>query len=178
VIDHEEHFTASLSQRIDAARMLADRKIKVSFHFHPLVFYSGWLADYRTVVENVLDQFKPSEILFISFGSVTLIKPVIQKIRDLGNPSKILQMQFVSDPHGKLTYPDDVKVKMFGALYNMFSDWHDDVFFYLCMEKPSIWEKSLGYVYETNDIFEKEFGAKTLPKCFSKPKRFAPAKPA
>jgi spore photoproduct lyase len=178
VIDHEEHFTAPLNQRLDAARMLADHDIKVSFHFHPLVFYSGWLTDYKDVVQKILNQFDPSEILFISFGSVTLIKPVIQKIRDLGNPSKILQMQFVSDPHGKFSYPDERKVRMFKALYGMFSEWHKEVFFYLCMEKSSIWEASFGYVYETNDIFEKEFAEKTLPKCISRTKRTAPAKPA
>ena len=43
VIENEEHFTASLESRINAARQLAERGIKVAFHFHPMVWYDGWL---------------------------------------------------------------------------------------------------------------------------------------
>jgi len=103
-------------------------------------------------------------VLFISFGSITLIKPAIKKIRKLGNPTKILQMEMVPDPHGKLTYPDEIKIAMFSNMYHSFQAWHDNVFFYLCMEKVSIWEKSFGYVYSNNEEFEKEFGAKTMCK--------------
>jgi len=42
IIDNEEHFTANLNQRLSAARAVADKGIKVAFHFHPIVYYSGW----------------------------------------------------------------------------------------------------------------------------------------
>ena len=164
IILNEEHFTASLPERLAAARSLADRGIKVAFHFHPMVYYSEWQTGYADIVQDIIGQFKPDEVLFISFGSVTLIKPVMQKIRDLGNPSKILQMDFVADPHGKLTYPDHIKIEMFSHMYRAFSDWHNRVFFYLCMEKPEIWMQSFGYVFDTNEIFEAEFGKHTMRK--------------
>ncbi|NIV72697.1 MAG: hypothetical protein GWN44_08470, partial [Calditrichae bacterium] len=41
IIENEEHFTASLEQRLQAARTIADYGIKVAFHFHPLVYYQG-----------------------------------------------------------------------------------------------------------------------------------------
>jgi spore photoproduct lyase len=87
--------------------------------------------------------FHPDEIVFISFGSVTFIKPVIKKIRNLGFPTKILQMKFVTDPHGKLTYSDEIKIEKFSFMYNAFKEWRDKVFIYLCMEKSEIWEKKL-----------------------------------
>ncbi len=164
IIENEEHFTASLSDRILAARKCADAGIKVAFHFHPMVYYKGWFDDYPQIAAQLIDNFDPNEVLFVSFGSITLIKPVIQKIRKLGNPTKTLQMDFVTDPHGKMTYPDHIKVKMFKRIYEAFNLWKDDVFFYLCMEKASIWEKSLGYVYDTNEQFEEDFGKKTLGK--------------
>jgi len=163
VVKNEEHFTAGLGRRLAAARRIADAGIPVAFHFHPMVCYLGWEDNYRDVATEVIRSFDPAEVSFISFGSVTLIKPVVQKIRRRGNPTKITQMKMVPDPHGKLTYADDVKVAMFRLMYETFSDWHDKVFLYLCMEKRSIWDQSFGHAYDSNDEFEAEFGRKTLP---------------
>jgi spore photoproduct lyase len=149
---------------LKAARTVADKNVKIAFHFHPLIWYKNWARDYTKIVEGIIKNFKPNEVLFISFGSITLIKPVIQKIRVLGNPTKTLQMPLVSDPHGKLTYPDDIKIKMFRQMHEAFKPWRDKVFLYLCMEKESIWKSSFGYAYENNEIFEQTFGQYTMNK--------------
>jgi spore photoproduct lyase len=165
VIENEEHFTAGIQQRLGAASAVADAGIKVAFHFHPMVYYEGWKNDYDEAASLVMDRFKPEEVLFVSFGSVTLIKPVIDKIREIGNPTRILQMELVPDPHGKLTYPDDIKVMMFRRMYESFAPWRDRVFMYLCMEKAAIWQRTFGYVYRNNEEFERDFGEKTMNKC-------------
>ena len=164
IIENEEHFTAPLEERIASARAVADRGLKVAFHFHPLVWYEGWKKGYLEIANRLMDEFDTQEVLFISFGSITLIKPVVQKIRDLGNPTKTLQMELIKDPHGKLTYPDHIKTMMFKHMLEAFSTWQNKVFFYLCMEKASIWEDSFGYVYPTNEEFENGFGKKTMCK--------------
>lgn len=163
VIENEEHFTARLDERLDAARAVADRGVGVAFHFHPMVYYDGWDRDYPAVAERLQDIFVPEEVRFISFGSVTLIKPVIHRIRELGNPTKILQMEMVPDPKGKLTYSDTIKVDMFRTMYEAVRTWRDEVFLYLCMEKSSVWEQSFGYVYGSNEEFEAEFCRRTIP---------------
>lgn len=154
IIENEEHFTASLDNRLFAARAVANKGVKVSFHFHPIVYYDEWKKSYTAISEQIQNMFNPQEILFISFGSVTFIKPVLKKIRKQGFNTKITQMELVTDPHGKMTYPDEIKIEKFSTMYKSFSDWHDQVFFYLCMEKASLWEKSLGYVYPDNETFE------------------------
>jgi len=164
IIDNEEYFTANLQNRLLAARAVADRGVKVSFHFHPIIYYQGYETAYPAIALRIMELFSPQEVLFISFGSLTFIKPVIKKIRKLGFPSKILQMEFVSDPHGKLTYPDAIKVQKFRLMYQTFAPWHRNVFFYLCMEKAAVWQDSLGYVYKTNEQFEDDF----LKQAFAK----------
>jgi spore photoproduct lyase len=164
VVEHEEHFTASLDDRLNAARAVADEGVGVAFHFHPMVWYEGWPADYTRLAGMVIDRFAPEEVRFVSFGSVTLIKPVIRKIRELGNPTKINQVELVPDPHGKLTYTDDIKVQLYKKIYSAFAPWKDDVFMYLCMEKRSIWERTFGYAYDTNAEFESDFGRRTMPR--------------
>ena len=164
IIRNEEHFTATLEQRLDAARQVADRHIDVAFHFHPMVHYQGGHTDYQQVAENLMARFTPAEVLFVSFGSVTLIKPAIQAIRQRGGASKILQMELVPDPKGKLTYPDSVKAAMFSHIYQVFAPWHGEVFFYLCMEKAALWESTFGRVFQSNQEFETEFGRQVRAK--------------
>ncbi|MBI4368414.1 MAG: DNA photolyase [Candidatus Omnitrophica bacterium] len=167
VIQNEEHLTASLARRLEAARSVRDRGMKVAFHFHPIVYYEGWQADYTMLAAELQRQFRPAEVLFISFGSVTFIKPVIQEIRKRGEPTKILQMEMVPDPHGKLTYPDPVKLLLFRTMYRAFEPWHGAVFFYLCMERAYFWDEVFGWHYPTNEEFERDFGVKTMSKITS-----------
>lgn len=157
LIRNEEHFTASLERRMAAARSVADSGIRVAFHFHPMVQYHGWQIEYGEVAQQLLDLFEPPEVAFLSMGSVTLIKPVIQEIRRRGGQTKILQMELVPDAHGKLTYPDTIKVELFRYLYEQLTPWHREVFFYLCMEPTHIWNQALGHAYSTNQEFEDHF---------------------
>lgn len=157
VIRNEEHGTASLGRRLRAARAVADRGVRVAFHFHPMVWYQGWREGYGAVAESLLARFSPPEVAFVSMGAVTLIRPVVREIRRRGGETKILQMERASDPHGKLTYPDRVKLELYRHLYAALAPWHDDVFFYLCMETAPIWEAVLGRSYTTNEDFERAF---------------------
>ena len=164
VVRNEEHFTASLEQRLQAARTVADRGVFVAFHFHPMVRYAGWNRDYPALARRLMDMFDPEEVLFVSMGSVTLIKPVIREIRRRGGETKILQTELVPDPHGKWTYPDEVKIRMFRTMYAAFQPWHDRVYFYLCMEKAAIWDAVFGWHYPTNDAFEADFGRHVMSR--------------
>ncbi len=168
IVENEEHFTASLEKRLAAARAVANRGIKVGFHFHPMIYYDGWQQEYPAIAATILKNFLPEEILIISFGSVTFIKPVIKKIRDSAIASKILQMPLVPDPHGKYTYDDDLKVKMYSRLFEAFEPWHEEVFFYLCMEKSAIWQRTFGFSWPTNDEFEQAMFSACCAKLNSK----------
>lgn len=154
IINHEEHGTATLKQRLVSARALADKGVIIGFHFHPIFYYEGWEEGYQSIVLNIFDQFSPQEIGMISFGTLTYIKPAIRRMREAGFKSKALQIPLV-DAAGKLSYPMDIKEKIFRSVYNYFKDWHNDVFFYFCMEDKSLWNSVFGYYYETNDQFEK-----------------------
>jgi spore photoproduct lyase len=163
IIRNEEQGAAPLEKRLQAARTIADQRIPVGFHFHPMVYYQGWRQDYPQVVEQVLQAFSPREVSFISMGSVTMIKPVVREIRRRGGPTKILQMQMVQDHHGKLTYPDRVKLDLFQTLYSAFEPWQEEVFFYLCMETAAIWRQVFGTAYSANSDFEVDFLDRCLP---------------
>jgi spore photoproduct lyase len=153
IIENEEHLSSTLQQRLDAARALANRGIKVGFHFHPMVEYEGYLSEYADVFATLINMFSPEEVMMVSLGTLTFIKPVIKKLRSRGLSSKILQMPF-ENASGKFSYPLETKKSMFSNAYNTFKPWHEKVFFYMCMEDHSLWKDVFGYEYSSNDEFE------------------------
>jgi len=163
IIENEEHLAASLDKRIVSARALADKGVIVGFHFHPIVEYENYLHDYKEVYDELISTFKPEEVSLISMGTLTFIKPVIQKLRQRNFKSKILQMPF-DDAAGKASYPMDIKEEMFTHAYESFKPWHDKVFFYLCMEDHSLWKKCFGYEYNTNADLERAMVASYCEK--------------
>ncbi len=154
IIDNEEHLTASLAKRVASARKLADKGIKVGFHFHPIVEYEGYLDEYQEVYQSLQKTFISQEVALVSFGTLTFIKPVIKQLRAREFHSKITQIPMV-DASGKSSYPDATKEEMFSHAYKSFKSWHKEVFFYLCMEEHEMWAKTFGYQYTTNNDFER-----------------------
>lgn len=154
LIKHEEHGTASLEKRLQAARKMADAGYMVGFHFHPIVHYDRWQRDYELVVEQLCDMFKAEEVALVSLGTLTYIKSVVRDIRKRGIPTQILKMPMV-DSDGKMSYPDEIKLQLFSGVYDRFpQSWKNDVFFYLCMENRRLWKPVFGYEYASNNDFE------------------------
>ena len=153
IIDNEEHLTASLEQRIEAARLIADKGTLVGFHFHPIVVYKNYLEEYKKIYNKLLTTFTSNEVVLISMGTLTFIKPVIKKLRDRELKTKILQMPF-DTINGKKSYSIEQKKEMFKHCYNSFKPWHGKVYFYLCMEDHSLWKDTFGFEYSSNNQFE------------------------
>jgi len=153
IIKNEEHLTASLEQRIDSARALANKGVLVGFHFHPIVVYKDYLNDYKKIYDTLIETFTHDEVVLISMGTLTFIKPVIKQLRTREMKTKILQMPFETI-NGKQSYSIETKKEMFSHLYNSFKSWHGKVYFYMCMEAHSLWKDVFGFEYSSNNQME------------------------
>jgi len=154
IIQNEEHATASLERRLQAAREMADKGVVVGFHFHPIIHYTDWRQEYSALYQLLQQMFKPSEVAMVSLGTLTFIKPVMKQIRQRDFNSMILKMPLV-EAAGKFSYPLETKLELFSHAYDSFApQWHDEVFFYLCMEDHSMWQPVFGYHYPSNNEFE------------------------
>ena len=163
IVRNEELRTAPLQSRISAARKIADRGILVGFHLHPIVAFQGWEVEYPALVSQLTDTFQSSEVALVSMGTLTFIKPVMKQLRERKQKSKILQMPF-EDAAGKTSYPIELKKQFFKRVYDAFSPWHNEVFFYLCMEDPSLWPAVFGFDYANNAAFESAMKSHYLQK--------------
>ena len=153
IIDNEEHLTASLNQRVEAAQKLAQKGVVVGFHFHPIVHYENYLEEYKEIFDRLINEFNPENVALVSFGTLTFIKPVINKIKSRDFKSKILQMPF-EEINKKQSYPYEIKKEMFKFAYDSFKAWHNKVYFYLCMEDHKLWKDCFGYEYSSNNQME------------------------
>ncbi len=155
IIEKEEHLSATLEQRLSAARKAADKGIPIGFHLHPMVWFEGWEEEYRHVIERVTATFKAEELVMFSLGTLTFTKAVLRTLRSQGRESRILDMELV-EAAGKYSYPLDIKQSMFSHAYSCFpKQWKQQgPFLYLCMEDPSLWEPTFGYSYPNDRAFE------------------------
>ena len=153
IIDAEERLTSSLDRRLEAARKAADAGIPVGFHLHPMVWYEGWEKEYRELCSRLLEEFRADEVVTVSLGTLTFIKPVLKKLRERPIRSKILQMP-LEEASGKLSYPLSIKKELFSAVYGELEPWHNLVYFYMCMEDPELWMPVFGKAFDDNTEFE------------------------
>jgi spore photoproduct lyase len=163
IIDHEEHLSASLVQRLDAAERIAARGRLVGFHFHPMVHYDRWRAEYLAICRELEARFDPARVAMVSLGTLTFTRGVMKTIRQRPLTSKILQMP-MEEIAGKFSYPPDTKVELFSTVVDGLSNWRRQVFFYLCMEARELWKPVFGYHYESNAEFETAMKAAYLAR--------------
>ena len=155
IIAKEEHLTANLDQRLDAAQRARDRGLLIGFHLHPMVFFDGWEDEYGSLIEKLVSRFQPEELMMFSLGTLTFTKAVLRELRSSQRKTRILDIDLTLTA-GKYSYPLETKQKLFGFAYDRFPDsWKQDKpFFYLCMEDPSLWEPTFGYSYPNDRAFE------------------------
>ena len=174
IIEKEEHFTASLSERLRMAQKARDNGNLVGFHIHPMFYFKGWEKEYGEVVEAIVSNFRPEEICMIGIGTLTVTKAVIKRLREMGQESKVLQME-LTEAAGKYSYPLDKKEKMFRHIYASFpEEYRKGVFFYLCMEDPSLWKPVLEREYSSDKEFEMDMKKNYLRKIWGEREQAAP----
>lgn len=155
IIQWEERGTASLEQRLQAARSCADKGIPVGFHFHPMVRYRNWEREYRELFRMVQNRFSQEEVVLCSLGTLTYIKPVLKKIRERDFHSAILRMP-MEEIAGKFSYPPEQKEELFRLALDELAAWQEEVYCYLCMEDKALWPRLFGKSYRDNEAFEKD----------------------
>ena len=154
-IAHEEPLTAPLEPRLRAARQLADKGVKVGFHFHPIVRYQGWKTEYRDLCERLTGLFRAEEVATVSLGTLTFSRAALKTIRHKAMQTQILRFP-MEEIAGKFSYPVTVKRELFSHVYRALSPWHGRIFFYLCMEDPALWPEVFGFAYQSNEDFEQD----------------------
>lgn len=151
----EEKDVALLKERFSAAQKAAKKGFKVGFHFDPIYYYEGCLADYFEVIDAIFEHVSEKSIGWISLG-VIRFSPVLREIL-IERDSKINEMElFPSSVDGKMRLFYPLRYKVLNALKGHLQKYTNKI--YLCMEPLSMWQDlDLDYKHLNHRIFKDFF---------------------
>lgn len=150
VAGKDEHGSALIKDRIEAARRLTDDGYRVGFHFDPLIFYPGWEDGYRKVVDMLVEKIPPSSIALISIGSLRFMPRMKQIATNRFPDTKIYSQEFIPGIDGKMRYLQEIRLEMYEKMVTWLRQYSDRLFIYFCMESRLVWKKTLGFVPSSN----------------------------
>jgi len=138
IIDKNEFFTASLSERLESAEKCSRAGYKTGFHFDPVIYFKGWESEYERTIGLLFSKIKPENIVWISIGTFRFkpeLKPIIEnRFPDNG----ILDEELLPGFDDKLRYPYGLRYAMYKFLMGVFKKYSKKIPIYLCMEETSM----------------------------------------
>jgi spore photoproduct lyase len=144
VVRREEHKTASLAARLQAARRCRDAGYLIGLHFDPLLYYPGWEADYEPFVDQVFGVLSPQEIATVSMGSLRFAPGLKAVVRQRFPKSGIMDAELLPGFDGKVRYFKPLRVEMYTRMLTWLRRYIDDTQLYLCMESRDVWQQVFG----------------------------------
>ena len=143
VIRRAEAGTPSLEQRLEAAQRCQQRGYPLALHFDPLVMTEGWEDQYRELVRRVFRNLDPRSILWVSLGALRYPPSLHERILSCGlGPEEIFP-----GLDGKSRYLRPLRTRMFESMVRWLREMGgNDLFVYLCMESPEVWQRAIGWI--------------------------------
>lgn len=155
IIQQNELKTASLEQRLTAAKKLVDEGYRVAFHFDPIIYYPGWKEGYRKTVENLLDNIPAKKIAWISLGTLRYTNSLKQIAEKRFPGLSIFSNEFFPAEDGKMKYLKTIRKELLDEMVGWISKKSPEIPLYFCMEKRSLWQNSFQRPPVDSDALEK-----------------------
>ena len=154
IIDSDEGGTASLEERLGAARRCQDAGYRLGFHFDPMIEYPDWENDYREMVDQTFATIDWRGLSWLSMGVVRTTPALKRTMRDRFPRTRLLTGEQVLCPDGKLRYFQPLRIDMYRKMLGWIRRAAPTVKVYLCMESKEVWQQVFGYAPSC----EKELG--------------------
>ncbi len=154
----EEHKTATLDERLQAASQCVQAGYPVAFHLDPLIFYPDWETDYAALIREIFEQIPASSIPWISIGSLRMTPRLKAIMRQRFGGSFLPLGELVPCEDGKLRYFKPIRVLMFQKVFDWIRARAPHTSVYTCMETPDVWTK----VFHQRPPNERELGRRII----------------
>ena len=145
IIKSEERFTASLIQRLKAAKQCESWGYKLGFHFDPVVIYENSEKEYQKVIKLIFQYVKKENIVWISIGSFRFMPDLKSIIKKRFPQSKIIYGEFIKGLDNKMRYFKPLRIELYKEIVLCIKKYAPNIMIYFCMEDQEVWEKSLGF---------------------------------
>ena len=140
IIQREEHGTASLSERLAAARKCRDQGFQIAFHIDPMIWHPEWKENYAELASQIQKLFLPEEVNIISLGALRFQPEQRHMMRErFGMNSLVTAAEMFPSEGNKLRYDAGLRAEMFQFMSRQFKDQNPQWPLFLCMETPETW---------------------------------------
>ena len=149
IMEREELRTASLDQRLAAAKQCADWGYRLAFHFDPIIYHPGWQEGYRETIDRLFAAVPANKIAWISLGALRYL-PNLKAIANSRFPkSRFFHEEFVLGLDNKYRYFRRQRVEMYSLLVERIKQYAaPQTCVYFCMESDEIWQEVFGFIPE------------------------------
>ncbi len=139
----QEGGSASLEERLRAARTCAQAGFRVCLHFDPVIPFPGWEHGYARTVEMIADHLRPEDVAYISLGSLRFMPELKQRIEANHPQARYIYAEFITGLDGKQRLLRPLRVRQ---LRHVAEALRRAGFqgLYLCMESDEVWNAVFG----------------------------------
>jgi spore photoproduct lyase len=145
IIEEEEVRTASLEERINAAKRCQERGYPVGFHFDPILCHEGWDKGYQETILSLFKHIDPKGVIWISLGGFRYPPQLKSIVKERFPGTKIFLGELFPGRDGKFRYLKEIRVEMYEKIVGWLKDVDPSLFIYLCMESKEVWERVFGW---------------------------------
>jgi len=149
IMKKEEIRSATLNERLDAAKRCAEWGYKLAFHFDPIIDHPGWQEGYAETIDRLYDHVPAESVAWISLGALRFI-PSLKEIGIRRFPhSTIYYHEFIDGLDSKSRYFRPNRVALYKFIYNRLKEKaFSGTCIYFCMESDEIWREVTGFIPE------------------------------
>ena len=142
VVREVELGTASLHERLTAARACQEAGYPLRFRFDPLIWVADWEQEYSDMVQRTLQAVQPQRITLGSFRMLNSLRSIIEaRFPD----SLLLQQRLEKDQGGKRwRYPHGIRRQMYEFVIAQIRQHDARVPISICKESPRMWSELKG----------------------------------
>ncbi len=139
IINQYEKGTASLDERIEAAKKCQCKGYRIRLRIDPGIYYPDWQAGYSELIEKTLSIIEPENI---TLGMLRLLPGHFQLAKNTygKNAINLLSNQFIKGASDdKLRYPAEFRIKFYRFVIDAIRSFNKTVSISLCRETSDIW---------------------------------------
>ena len=137
-IEQVEHFTPSLTQRLEAAKQVARAGYRLGFHFDPVVPFEGWKEAYLSAAEQIAASVPQEKVAWISVGLLRFSRELKKVVENRFPENWILDGEFLLEFDGKMRYSEKMRQEAYEFFVPHLQKLFPQTMVYVCMEKPHI----------------------------------------
>ncbi len=122
----------------------------VGLHFDPIIIYPGFEKDYCSLIEEISSILDLKRVIWVSMGLLRFM-PKLYTLFLLEERRNLLHGEFIRGEDGKYRYIKAERIRVYKMIYELLKSKEENLFIYLCMERPDVWREVTGMDVATTE---------------------------